>query len=292
MVAAFRREEMTIDGNSAFQVRRQEARELKLKTFSFGFLLLLGLSVYFFVFNQKVNSFEKIVPIFRYKVINVFPHDPKAFTQGLVFHNGFLYEGTGLLGKSSLRKIRLETGKILKQVSLPPQFFGEGVTLWGTKIIQLTWQSRVGFVYDLGTFRLLKKFTYPTEGWGITQDGSHLIMSDGTDTLTFLDPTNFKKHKRIRVHDKGLAISLLNELEYIKGEIYANVFLTDRIVRISPETGQVTGWIDLKGILPEADRAQGVDVLNGIAYDAQKDRIFVTGKYWPKLFEIEIIQER
>jgi glutamine cyclotransferase len=175
---------------------------------------------------------------------------------------------------------------------LPSEFFGEGVTLWGSKIIQLTWRSGIGFVYDLGTFRLLKKFTYRTEGWGITQDGKHLIMSVGTETLTFLDPNTFKEQKRIRVHDQNRPISQLNELEYIKGEIFANVYQTDWIVRISPETGRVTGWVDLKGLLPETDRVQGVDVLNGIAYDAQKDRIFVTGKNWPKLFEIQITQEK
>ena len=229
------------------------------------------------------------MPVFSYKVVHVFPHDPKAFTQGLVFHQGFLYEGTGLLGKSSLRKVELATGRIVKLYQLSYQLFGEGITLWQNNLIQLTWKSRTGFVYDRRTFRLLKKFSYPTEGWGITQDGKHLIMSDGTSSLYFLDPYNFKEVKRIQVQDRGLPITLLNELEYIKGEIYANVYLTERIVRISPETGRVTGWIDLQGLLPQKDRAQGVDVLNGIAYDAQENRIFVSGKYWPKLFEIQLV---
>jgi glutaminyl-peptide cyclotransferase len=267
-------------------------KRVRWKIFVCGFLFLGGLLLLGAALNQKADSSENTAPIFGYKIINTFPHDPKAFTQGLIYHKGFLYEGTGLLGQSSLRKVQLETGKILKQISLPVDLFGEGLTLWENKIIQLTWQSGLGLVYELDTFRVLKKFHYPTEGWGITQDGRQLIMSDGTDTLTFLDPNTFKEQKRIRVHDRGLPIPLLNELEYIKGEIYANVFLTNRIVRISPKTGRVTGWIDLKGLLPEADWVQGVDVLNGIAYDDQRDRIFVTGKYWPKLFEIQITREK
>jgi len=266
-----------------------KAQSSKLKAFSSGFLLLLSLLFFFFVFEQKAGNSLIDVPVFGYKVINVFPHDPKAFTQGLVFHKGFLYEGTGLLGKSFLRKVELKTGKTLKQYRLPADFFGEGLTLWKNKIFQLTWRAGICFVYEGNTFRLLKKFFYSTEGWGITHNGKQLIMSDGTAFLYFLDPQSFKEIKRIQVHEQGLPIPLLNELEYIKGEIYANVYLTDRIVRISPETGQVTGWIDLSGILPGEDRAQGVDVLNGIAYDDQQDRLFVTGKYWPKLFEIQLV---
>jgi glutamine cyclotransferase len=255
----------------------------------FGLILCWSLLLFPFLLQQKAESSGSTVPVFSYKVLRVFPHDPTAFTQGLAFHQGFLYEGTGLFGKSSLRKVKLETGRIVKLYQLPYQLFGEGITLWQNNLIQLTWKTRTGFVYDRGTFQLHKKFTYPTEGWGITQDGKHLIMSDGTSFLYFLDPYNFKEIKRIQVHDRDLPITLLNELEFIKGEIYANVYLTDRIVRISPETGRVTGWIDLNGLLPLKDRDQGVDVLNGIAYDAQRNRIFVTGKYWPKLFEIQIV---
>ncbi|MFH0787584.1 MAG: glutaminyl-peptide cyclotransferase [Pseudomonadota bacterium] len=254
-----------------------------------GLTVLVGLLFLSVALKSKADGSETKVPGFGYKIVRVFPHDTKAFTQGLVFHKGFLYEGTGLFGKSSLRKVQLETGRIFNQVSLPAEFFGEGVTLLKGKIIQLTWRSRIGMVYDLETFQVLNKFTYRTEGWGITQNGKQLIMSDGTDTLIFLDPVTFKEQKRLRVHDQGKPIFLLNELEYIKGEIFANVFMTDRIVRISPKTGKVTGWIDLKGLLTDVDRAQGLDVLNGIAYDAQKDRIFVTGKYWPKLFEIQLV---
>jgi glutamine cyclotransferase len=273
---------------------RLKAQSPRLKFFVFGLILFWSLLIFPFPLTQsaiaqKAEGPGATVPDFSYKVVRVFPHDPTAFTQGLVFHQGFLYEGTGLLGKSSLRKVELKTGRIVKLHQLPYQLFGEGITLWQNTIIQLTWKSRMGFIYDRGTFRLLKKFIYPTEGWGITQDGKHLIMSDGTSFLYFLDPDNFKEVKRIQVYDRGLPITLLNELEYIKGEIYANVYLTDRIVRISPETGRVTGWIDLQGLLSQKDRAQGVDVLNGIAYDARENQIFVTGKYWPKLFKIRLV---
>ena len=175
---------------------------------------------------------------------------------------------------------------------MPPQFFGEGVTFFGNKIIQLTWQSRIGFVYDKGSFELLQRFNYPTEGWGITQDGKQLIMSDGTSTLYFLDPENFKEIKRIEVYNRDGPVTRLNELEYIQGEIYANVWPMDYIVRIEPKTGQVIGWIDLTGILKPEDRCYPVDVLNGIAYDEENDRLFVTGKLWPRIFEIELCQEK
>jgi len=268
-----------------------KAESSKVNAFVFELILYWSLLVFPFVLAQKAEGSGSSVPVFSCKVINTFPHDPKAFTQGLVFHQGFLYEGTGLSGKSSLRKVELETGRIIKRYRLPDRLFGEGITLWQNNIIQLTWKSRTGFVYDRGTFRLLKKFTYPTEGWGITQDGKHLIMSDGTSFLYFLDPYDFKVVKRIQVHDRGFFITQLNELEYIQGDIFANVYRSDRIVRISPETGRVTGWIDLHGLLPVKDRTQGVDVLNGIAYDAHEDRIFVTGKYWPKLFEIRMVPQ-
>ena len=239
--------------------------------------------------QKQANGSRTATPVFGYKIINIFPHDPEAFTQGLVFHQGALYEGTGLSGKSTLRKVDPETGRPLQMVQLPDQYFGEGITLWENKIIQLTWKSGIGLVYDRKTFRLLKRFNFFTEGWGITQDGKQLIMSDGTSFLYFWDPHSFKEMKRIQVHDRGIPIARLNELEYIKGEVFANVYPTDRIVRISPQTGQVTGWIDLQGLLSAKDRARPVDVLNGIAYDARKDRILVTGKYWPKLFEIRLV---
>ncbi len=228
------------------------------------------------------------VPVYTYKVINTYPHDPHAFTQGLVFKDGFLYEGTGLRGQSTLRKVELETGSILQIYELPQKYFGEGITIYEDKIIQITWKSRVGFVYDEQTFALLQEFTYPTEGWGITHDGSQLIMSDGSATLYFWDPETFEEIGQIHVSDSGEPVTMLNELEYIKGEIYANVWQTDYIAQISPQTGEVLGWIDLEGLLTLEDYQQ-IDVLNGIAYDIENDRLFVTGKWWPTLFEIELI---
>ncbi len=229
------------------------------------------------------------VPSYNCRIIRIYPHDRFAFTQGLVFEDGFLYEGTGLCGHSSLRKVGLETGKILERRDLAPEFFGEGITLYQNRIIQLTWQSGVGFVYDKGTFELIKVFTYPMEGWGITHDGRRLIMSDGTAILHLLDPETFVETGQIEVRDDHGPVPLLNELEYIKGEIYANVWQTNRIARISPRTGKVIGWIDLDGLLRPEDCEELVDVLNGIAYDTRHDRLFVTGKYWPRLFEIALI---
>jgi glutamine cyclotransferase len=228
------------------------------------------------------------VPVATYRIVNTYPHDRSAFTQGLVFADDFLYEGTGLRGHSSLRKVDLKTGNILRVRRLPAQFFGEGITIYGNRVIQLTWRSRVGFVYDRETFQLLDTFTYPTEGWGITHDGRSLIMSDGTSTLYFLDPQTFQEVNRLEVHTRDGPVSRLNELEYVQGEIYANVWQTDRIAKISPESGEVIGWIDLEGLLRPEDRDRRVDVLNGIAYDVKNDRLFVTGKLWPKLFEIKL----
>ncbi len=229
------------------------------------------------------------IPFYGYTVINIYPHDRNAFTQGLVFENGSLYEGTGLRGHSTLRRVELETGNILKSRQIADQFFGEGITIYENKIIQLTWQSNTGFVYDKESFELLQEFNYPTEGWGITYDGKRLIMSDGTSTLYFLDPETFNEIGRITVSDNDGPVSRLNELEYVQGEIYANVWLTDYIARISPTTGHVIGWIDLKGLMSPEDKGEVVDVLNGIAYDAQNERLFVTGKLWPKVFEIVLI---
>ena len=229
------------------------------------------------------------IPVYTYKVIDVYPHDRNAFTQGLIFEDGVFIEGTGLYRRSSLRRVSIETGEILEYRELPPHLFGEGVTIYGNKIIQLTWRSNVGFIYDKDSFELLREFSYPTEGWGATCDGKYLIMSDGTANLYFLNPETFEERKRIEVHDNNGAVDRLNELEYVNGEIYANVFQTNRIAKINPMTGTVVGWIDLTGILGIEDRRGPVDVLNGIAYDAENNRLFVTGKLWPKLFEIELI---
>jgi glutamine cyclotransferase len=227
-------------------------------------------------------------PVYTYTIVHTYPHDPGAFTQGLIYENDMLYEGTGLWGRSSLRKVELETGNVLQILALSNQFFGEGITIFDDRIIQLTWQSRTGFVYD-DDFELLQTFKYPTEGWGITHDGTSLIMSDGTSTLYFWDPETFTETNRIAVYDDDGPVVRLNELEYIHGEIYANVWQTDLIARIDPQTGQVVGWIDLEGLLTLEGTNQTVDVLNGIAYDTAGDRLFVTGKLWPKLFEIELV---
>jgi glutamine cyclotransferase len=230
-------------------------------------------------------------PRYTVKVINAYAHDREAFTQGLVIQDGTLYEGTGLYGRSTLRQVELETGAILKMHSLQDQLFGEGITVYEDKIIQLTWQSHVGFVRDRESFELLQEFHYPGQGWGLTHDGERLIMSDGTPLVHFLDPNTLEEVGQVVVRDRGGPVFDLNELEYIHGEVWANVWKSDRIARIDPETGRVVGWIDLAGLLSPEDLAQPVDVLNGIAYDAQTDRLFVTGKLWPKLFEIELIPQ-
>jgi glutamine cyclotransferase len=231
------------------------------------------------------------VPVYTYRVANTYPHDRAAFTQGLVFEEGLLYEGTGLRGRSTLRLVELDTGNVLKLYSLPVQLFGEGVTVYGDKIFQLTWQAHIGFVYDKDSFELLQEFEYPTEGWGITHDDQRLIMSDGTSALHFLDPETLEEVGQIEVYDQNGPVTRLNELEYIHGKVYANVWKADRIVMIDPQTGQVTGWVDLTGLLSGGDRVPPVDVLNGIAYDAENERLFVTGKLWPKIFEIELVLE-
>ena len=267
------------------------------KIFSLALLVLLGIVFICACSNSQESSTPEgspnpstssVIPVYTYKVVNTYLHDRNAFTQGLAFEDGVLYEGTGLRGRSTLRRVELETGDILQIRELPAQFFGEGVTIYENNAIQLTWQANVGFVYDRDSFELLGEFHYPTEGWGITHDGKRLIMSDGTATLHFLDPETFGEIGRIEVCDNDSPVTRLNELEYIQGEIYANVWQTDRIARISPQTGQVIGWIDLKGILSPEDHSEPVDILNGIAYDAEKDRLFVTGKLWPKLFEIDL----
>jgi glutamine cyclotransferase len=227
-------------------------------------------------------------PEYTFKVIRDYPHDPAAFTQGLLYHDGFFYEGTGLNGQSSLRKVRLETGEVVQHIDLPLEFFGEGIAIVKGKIIQLTWQSKVGFVYNLADFKLLRQFSYPGEGWGLTSRGSELFMSDGTAEIRVLDATTFKEKRRFTVRDGTTPIAQLNELEFVEGELFANVWQTDRIARISPQTGKVLGWIDLTGLLSPIYRRQEGAVLNGIAYDSIHKRLFVTGKLWPKIFEVQL----
>lgn len=228
------------------------------------------------------------VPLSTYRIVRTYPHDPNAFTQGLQFLDGVLYEGTGLNGRSSIRKVQLETGKVLQERAISPEYFGEGITVWKNDLLELTWQSHVAFVYEKATFEPKKRFSYPGEGWGLTHDGTNLIMSDGSDELRVLDPATFAEKRRIKVTAAGAPLRNLNELEYVKGEIFANIWQTDYVARIAPENGRVGGYIDLRGLLTPAERAK-TDVLNGIAYDAARDRLFVTGKLWPKLFEITVI---
>jgi glutamine cyclotransferase len=248
-------------------------------------LMLVLAAVFFVSVDNKVANSAALH--YTYSVVNVYPHDRTAFTEGLAFENDLLYESTGLYGNSTLRLEELETGKILRLHALQAQFFGEGVAIIGDKIVQLTWQSHKGYVYDKATFELLQEFEYPTEGWGITYDGNRLIMSDGTSNLCFLDPVTFEKVGQVKVHDTA-PVTGLNELEYVKGEVYANIWKEDKIAVINPQTGQVTAWIDLKGI-QGSENQDANNVLNGIAYDTNRDRLFVTGKMWPRIFEIRLV---
>lgn len=242
---------------------------------------------------RSAQSENATAPVYGYRVLHEYPHDPSAFTQGLVYADGVLYEGTGLNGESTLRRVDVETGTVLETAHLDPTHFGEGITIMGDRIYQLTWKTRTAFVYDRNTFRPLTTLSYLTEGWGLTTDGHQLIMSDGTNRLFFRDPKTFKMLARVSVCDGDQPVSNLNELEYIHGEVWANVWQTDLIARIDPKTGLVAGWVDLSGLLPAADReGRSVDVLNGIALDPGVGKIFVTGKFWPKLFEIELTSPR
>jgi glutaminyl-peptide cyclotransferase len=228
------------------------------------------------------------VPVYTYEIVATYPHDPKAYTQGLVFHDGLLYESTGQYDESTLRKVELKKGKVKKKVEVPGQYFAEGITILNGKIYQLTWLQHKGFVYDLDDFKLEGEFSYEGEGWGLTNDGQSLIMSDGTNQLRFLDPATFRVTRTISVMQDNQPLTNLNELEYIHGEIYANVWKMDRIVRLDPQTGRVLAWIDLDGLRPAETLNHTENVLNGIAYDREHDRLFVTGKRWPRLFEIRL----
>ncbi|MFC0169642.1 glutaminyl-peptide cyclotransferase [Pseudoduganella danionis] len=233
------------------------------------------------------------IPTYDFKVVRSYPHDPQAFTEGLLYRDGFLYESTGLNGKSSIRKVNLETGAILQSKDIPPQYFGEGLTVWGNALVGLTWQTQTGFVFDLATFEMRSQFVYPGEGWGLTQNGKELIMSDGTATLRFLDPKTFLEIRRVKVTADGIAVDQLNELEVVGDEIFANIWHTSTIARIDPATGKIIGWIDLAKLYPAAGKGlNGENVLNGIAYDAEKKRLFVTGKLWPKLYEIKLVPRK
>jgi glutamine cyclotransferase len=227
-------------------------------------------------------------PVVGFMVQHTYPHDPEAFTQGLEYWRGYLYESTGLNGRSSIRKVELESGKVIRQRPVPMAYFGEGITLWKSALIELTWQSQIAFVYDRDTFEPRRTFSYVGEGWGLTHDATDLIMSDGTAELRFLDPVTFKERRRITVTDGGRPVTRLNELEYVKGQVFANIWTTDRVARIDPASGRVLSWIDLRGLLSGRGPIASDAVLNGIAYDEARDRLFVTGKLWPNLFEIKI----
>jgi len=233
-----------------------------------------------------------VTPQYTYRVVKVYPHDRDAFTQGFEYRDGFFYEGTGKAGRSSVRKVDLATGRVVQKYDLPQPFFGEGITVLNQQILELTWQTQTGFVYDKSGLRVLRSFNYPGEGWGLTNDGKQIYMSDGSADIRVWDPVTLKEVRRFTVKDGATAITQLNELEWVKGEIYANVWQTDRVARISPVDGKVLGWIDLGGILSKADRPDPDAVLNGIAYDAAGDRLFVTGKLWPKIFEIKLAPKK
>lgn len=241
--------------------------------------------------NKAAGSTAEPPPVYGYEVVNTFPHDAEAFTQGLVFHDGALIESTGIERRSTLRRVELQTGKVLQKVDVPRDFFAEGMTLFNGKIYQLTWKGEKGFVYDPQTFEKTGEFTYTGEGWGLTHDADALILSDGSDKLRFIDPNTYQVRRTIPVSDGGRPVLSLNELEYVRGEIYANVWHQNRVARIDPQTGHVKGWIDLSGLLRAGETTDAEAVLNGIAYDEAGDRLFVTGKLWPKLFEVRLKQK-
>lgn len=233
------------------------------------------------------------LPTYDFKVVRSYPHDTQAFTEGLLYRDGFLYESTGLNGKSSIRKVDLASGKVLQSKDIPPQYFGEGLTVWGDTLVGLTWQTQTGFVFDLKTFELKSQFAYPGEGWGLAQNGKELVMSDGSATLRFLDPKTFLEVRRVKVTADGIAVNQLNELEVVDGEIFANIWHTNTIARIDQTTGKITGWIDFSKLYPDAGKGPNAEnVMNGIAYDADKKRLFVTGKLWPKIYEVKIVPRK
>lgn len=238
--------------------------------------------------NAQAQPSPEAIPVYAYEIVESYPHDTKAYTQGLVYYDGALYESTGQYGASSLRRVELKKGKVKKKIDVPGQYFAEGMTILHGKIYQLTWQQNKCFVYDLKEFKLEREFSYDGEGWGLTNDGQFLILSDGTNQLRFIDPATFRVVKTISVLDNGQPLTELNELEYIRGEIYANIWKSDKIVRIDPQTGRILAWIDLSGLRPLDTLTNSENVLNGIAYDEEHDRLYVTGKRWPTLYEIRL----
>ncbi|MGH9568931.1 MAG: glutaminyl-peptide cyclotransferase [Candidatus Angelobacter sp.] len=263
---------------------------LKLISFPLAVALISAILPMSITGQLKRPGYPAKMPEYTFKIVSVFPHDPGAFTQGLAWRDGFLYEGTGLNGRSSLRKVNLQTGEVVQRVDLPPQFFGEGIALLKNQIIQLTWKAHIGFIYNLSDFRLLRRFSYPGEGWGLATNGRDIFMSDGTSEIRVLD-SSMREKRRLKVHDGDTPITELNELEWVDGELFANIWQTDRIARISVQTGKVLGWVNLQGLLSPMYRLPPDAVLNGIAYDARGKRLFVTGKLWPDIFEIRLIRK-
>ncbi|MES2756163.1 MAG: glutaminyl-peptide cyclotransferase [Pseudomonadota bacterium] len=235
---------------------------------------------------------QTAIPVYSFMVKHAYPHDTKAFTQGLFIKDGALYESTGMKGESSIRRVQLETGRVLQKIDLAPEFFGEGIAPLGNDIVSLTWQSKVGFVHDAKTLKLKRKFSYEGEGWGLASNGTQVFMSDGSPAIRLLDPKTLKETKRIQVTAGGKPVPNLNELEWVDGQLFANVWGTNVIARIDPVSGNVVGWIDLTGLLDPSFKVGTDDVLNGIAWDASRRRLFVTGKHWPKLFEIELVERK
>lgn len=271
-----------------------ERAKAKLKVHPWGIMLLI-LVMHAFPAEAGESGAKRMHPggagFYAYRVIRSYPHDRNAFTQGLVYADGFLYEGTGLYGHSTLRMVNLSSGRVVREIALAPSFFGEGVAVLDDRIVQFTWRSHTGFVYDRKTFEPVGKFFYDYEGWGATICKDKLVVSDGTSLLHFWDTRPFRETKTMRIHDGGRPVEGLNELECVKGDIYANVWPTNYIVVINPETGSVKGWLDMQGLLSGAD-ARGADVLNGIAWDEKEDRLFVTGKLWPRIYEIKVVNQR
>jgi glutamine cyclotransferase len=250
----------------------------------------LRLAVLLAAFLFAAPAFAAI-PTYGYQVVHTYPHDRTAFTEGLFYLDGFLYESTGLEHHSAIRKESLATGQVLMTRELAPQYFGEGIVNWKNRLLQLTWRDQIGFIYDLATFQPIGRFAYPGEGWALTQNGKEIVMSDGTPQIRFLDPATLKEVRRITVTADGTPVQDLNEIEWVKGEILANIWMSNTIARIDPATGKVTGWIDLTGLMNSAEIGGNPDAIpNGIAYDAGNDRLFVTGKLWPKLFEIKLVK--
>lgn len=276
---------------------KQTMTRNSIKYYFILLMVILFVGLFFLLFtNAKSYSswYDDLKIALHYEIIAIFPHDHHAFTQGLVWQKNFLYEGTGLYGFSSLRKVELDTGKVVKNHYLSNDYFGEGITIFEDKIYQLTWREQTGFIYDIETFKVLDKFSYSHEGWGITHNGKQLIISDGSPILRFLDPSTMKEIKQVTVKLEDSPVYYINELEYIKGKIFTNIWQTNYIAIIDPESGEVTNWLDLEAIsnYVKENSANKIDVLNGIAYDEDNDCLFITGKLWPVIFQIKILESK